>query len=88
MPETIIAANWKMHKTIGEAIEFAHGLEEALAEKPVESTVVLAPPFTCLCALSSALVNTNILLAGQNLHEAESGAFTGEISAEIGRAHV
>ncbi len=83
MAETIIAANWKMNKTTGQAIEFVRGLKEALLKKPASSTVVIAPPFTSIGSLVAELKDSNILLAAQNMHPAQAGAFTGEISGEM-----
>lgn len=83
MAETIVAANWKMHKTTGEAIEFARGLKKALSKKAVSATVVIAPPYTSIEALKGELSNSGVYLAAQNMHEAAYGAYTGEISAEM-----
>lgn len=83
MAETIIAANWKMNKTTGQAIEFVRGLKEALLKKPASATVVIAPPFTSIGSLAAELKDTSIFLAAQNMHSAAAGAFTGEISGEM-----
>jgi triosephosphate isomerase (TIM) len=83
MAETIIVANWKMHKTMGQAIEFAHGLKDALSKNPVSAAVVIAPPFTSLGALKLELKDSVIHLAGQNMNAAPRGAMTGEISGEM-----
>lgn len=79
MRKPVMATNWKMHKTIGEAESFA-------AEFPVDqemlakTEVVIFPPFTALEAAGSALRGTGIQMGGQNMHPADKGAFTGEIS--------
>ncbi|HPK54035.1 MAG TPA: triose-phosphate isomerase, partial [Smithellaceae bacterium] len=83
MTETIIAANWKMHKTTGQASEFACGLRDALRTKPAPATVVVAPPFTSIKSLAGELNGSGILLAAQNIYPAARGAFTGEISGEM-----
>ncbi|MEN6374962.1 MAG: triose-phosphate isomerase [Smithella sp.] len=83
MARTIIAANWKMNKTIGQAVEFARGLKNALLRKPVDAAVVIAPPFTSIAALAAELKDTSICLAAQNMNPAAAGAFTGEISGEM-----
>ena len=83
MAETIIAANWKMNKTSGQAIEFARGLKDALLKNPVSAAVVIAPPFTSIGALAAEFKDSNVLLAAQNMYPASSGAFTGEISGEM-----
>jgi len=79
MRNIIIAANWKMHKTVPESVEFIktlHGKVPSTAR-----TVIVAAPFTALYRLSQAMKGTPFSLAGQNLHEEEQGAYTGEIAA-------
>lgn len=83
MAGTIIVANWKMHKTTGQAIEFARGLKDALFKKPVSAAIVVAPPFTSIGALAAEFNGSNIFLAAQNMYPASPGAFTGEISGEM-----
>lgn len=91
MVRPVIAGNWKMNKTVAEAVDFVSRLRAALASPP-EPEVIVAPPFTALHAVSALLKGSPIRLAAQNLHEAEKGAFTGEISAgmvrESGCTHV
>jgi triosephosphate isomerase len=77
---TIIAGNWKMNKTTAEGVDFAHRLCEALANRADIPGIIIAPPFTALHAVSDALRGSAISLAAQNIHEADKGAFTGEIS--------
>ena len=77
----IIAGNWKMNKTQAEARVL---VEDILREigKFDEAEIVLCPPFTALSAVSELLSPVpNVRLGAQNLHEAPSGAYTGEISA-------
>ncbi|HBG01674.1 MAG TPA: triose-phosphate isomerase [Firmicutes bacterium] len=73
----IIAGNWKMHKTIGEAVEVARKLDQRVADSSVE--VVICAPFTSLSALN-ALGLKKVKLGAQNMYFADQGAFTGEIS--------
>jgi triosephosphate isomerase len=77
----IIAGNWKMNKTQAEARELVADLLREIGHfDSVE--IVLCPPFTALSAVSEALNSvSNIRLGAQNMHEAGSGAYTGEISA-------
>ena len=82
MPKTIIAANWKMNKTIREAVEFMNGLIQAFPE-PVGREIIVAPPFTALYAVGSAAKGTAIRIAAQNLYWKPEGAFTGEVSAAM-----
>jgi triosephosphate isomerase len=79
MVRPVIAGNWKMNKTITEAVDFASRLSNALAPQP-EPEVIIAPPFTALRAVAEVLRGSIVRLAAQNLHESEKGAFTGEIS--------
>ena len=75
----IVAGNWKMYKTIAEAVELTRGVRRAVADiKGVE--VVLCPPFTALAAVREAIGPAKIGLGAQNMHFEEQGAFTGEIS--------
>ncbi|MCE0497356.1 MAG: triose-phosphate isomerase [Methylacidiphilales bacterium] len=77
----IVAGNWKMNKTQAEARVL---VEDILREvgKFDEAEIVLCPPFTALSAVSELLSPVpNVRLGAQNLHEAPSGAYTGEISA-------
>jgi len=79
MRTPIVAGNWKMHKTIAEAVELTSSLRPALAEvSNVE--VVLCPPFTALAAVREAIGPAKIGLGAQNMHFEAQGAFTGEIS--------
>lgn len=78
----IIAANWKLNKTIPEALEFMQGLvqEESTFD---DRTVIVAPPFTALHAVAGIMQHSSIGLAAQDVARAESGAFTGEVSASM-----
>ncbi len=74
-----IAGNWKMNKTVGEALDLVRQLKASLLN--VEGVeVAVAPPFTALYAISQELKGSSIRLAAQNLFYEEKGAFTGEIS--------
>jgi len=73
----IIAGNWKMNKTVSEAIELCRNLERAVHDSDVE--VVVCPPFTALSALC-ALGMKKVKLGAQNMSNMEKGAFTGEVS--------
>jgi triosephosphate isomerase len=74
-----IAGNWKMNKTVGEAVDLVRELKVSVSG--VEGVeVAVAPPFTALDAVRKELEGSSILLAGQNLYWEEKGAFTGEIS--------
>lgn len=82
MRKPLIAGNWKMHKTAAEAAAFGEEIVAALQD--VETVeVLLCPPFTALAALGEKLSGTPIRLGAQNMHEADQGAFTGEVSAAM-----
>ncbi|HEY2716481.1 MAG TPA: triose-phosphate isomerase [Solirubrobacterales bacterium] len=82
MPRTpYIAANWKMHKTVAEASEFVDALLPRIAA--TQSDVVLCPAFTALAEVVERRRGTAVKVAAQNMHEEESGAFTGEVSAPM-----
>jgi triosephosphate isomerase len=91
MVRPVIAGNWKMNKTVAEAVDFVSRLVKALTPRP-EPEVIIAPPFTALQAVAELLQRSPVHLAAQNLHEAEKGAYTGEISGamirEAGCTHV
>jgi triosephosphate isomerase len=75
-----IAANWKMFKTVHEAVVFAKEFR-SLVKDVVDVEIVVAPPFTALHAVAEAVRNSPIGVSGQNVHWEREGAFTGEISA-------
>jgi len=79
MRRPILAANWKMQKTTGEAAEFAARFVPLVKDADAVD-IVVAPPFTALDRLGQALAGSNVALAAQNVNAEESGAFTGEIS--------
>jgi triosephosphate isomerase len=76
----IVIANWKMNKTIAQATDYAHRLEELLSKVP-EVEVILAVPFTTLRPLAEMIRGSRINLAAQNIHWEDHGSYTGEISA-------
>jgi triosephosphate isomerase len=79
--QTLIAGNWKMHKTAAEALELIDGLLARSAEFPAGVDVMVAPPFTALQAVSQRLNSHHrIKLGAQTMHWENHGAFTGEIS--------
>lgn len=87
----IVAGNWKMNKTVPEALALVRELRELVSgAQGVE--VVVAPPFVALAAVAREVEGSNIRLAAQNCHWEASGAFTGEVSApmlkDVGCAYV
>ena len=84
MRKPIIAGNWKMNKTPDEAKELVEALIPLV--KDAACDVVVCPPYVDLCCVGKAIKGTNIRLGAQNVHWAEKGAFTGEISADMLKA--
>ncbi len=76
----IIAGNWKMNKTVAEALALVRGLKIELAGKK-EVDIVVCPPFTALHDVSREILDSNIRLGAQNMSEHNFGAYTGEIAA-------
>jgi len=80
MRKTIIAGNWKMNKTPSEAASLAAEIAKLSGAK---CEVVICPPFVDLFYAKKAIEGTDIKLGAQNCHWKESGAFTGEVSADM-----
>ncbi len=78
MRNYFIAGNWKMNKTIAEAVELVNALKSEAAGSA--HRVMVAPPFTALSAVAEAVKGSNIMLGAQNMSDEESGAHTGEVS--------
>src|SRR5712672_2612780 len=76
----IIVGNWKMNKTVAEALDLVGDLKRALANIK-EVDIVVCPPHTALADVSKAILDSNIRLGAQNMSEHNVGAFTGEIAA-------
>jgi triosephosphate isomerase len=73
-----VAGNWKMHKTAPEAAAFVAAFAGSL---PEGVDVAVCPPFTALAAAVAAAEGSAVAVYAQNMHQAEQGAFTGEVSA-------
>ena len=78
----LIAGNWKMFKTISEAVETSEQLVKLLAGT-IGKDVIIAPPFTALSSVSGVIIESCISLGAQNLFWEKEGAYTGEISAAM-----
>ena len=79
MRRPFVAANWKMHKTVTEAVAYVHDFAPRV-EAVTDVDIVIAPPFLALPALVEAAANSRIGIAAQNVHTHPHGAFTGEVS--------
>lgn len=75
----LIAGNWKMNKTVPEAVALAARLAQTVGDFE-QREVLVAPPFTALLEVHRALAGSRVLLAAQNMHAEDAGAFTGEVS--------
>ena len=76
----LIVGNWKMNKTVKEAISLVTSLKKQLkGVKEVE--IVICPPFTALCEVNDIVKNSNIGLGAQDVFYEDKGAYTGEVSA-------
>jgi triosephosphate isomerase len=91
MRKLLIAANWKMYKTPTEAQSFLHTFLP-LVKDQTQGEIVICPPAVDLPTAVHAVKGTEVLVGAQNMHFAEEGAFTGEISASmlvaLGVSHV
>lgn len=79
MRTPLIAGNWKMHKTVGEAVSLVQALLGGLGAVP-DREVLVCPPFTALHPLSSLLSDTPIVLGAQDVFHEPQGAYTGAVS--------
>lgn len=70
-----------MNKSIGQAVDFASNLKSRLSNSPDDRDVVIAPPFTALYSVAKVCEGSPVAVAAQNLHDQDSGAYTGEVSA-------
>ncbi len=79
---TLIAGNWKLNKTIEEAIELVTMLKRLITDFQ-NVDVVVCPPYTALSEVSEILMESEIKLGAQDIYWEEKGAFTGEVSASL-----
>src|SRR6476660_3782444 len=77
-----IAGNWKMFKTVQEAVVFVKELR-SLVKDIADVEIVVAPPLLAVHAVAEAARNTNVGVAAQNLYWEREGAFTGEVSGPM-----
>jgi triosephosphate isomerase (TIM) len=75
----MVAGNWKMHKTIGEAVDLARTIKEGSAGVH-GGEIVVAPVFTALSTVYEAIKGSQVKLAAQDVYYEEKGAFTGEVA--------
>lgn len=77
----VIAGNWKMYKTIEEAVSFIQELKPLVKDSPAK--IYLAVPFTAIRAVAEAAKDTSFIIGAQNMNDAAEGAFTGEIAGKM-----
>ena len=85
--KAVIAGNWKMNKTPAEALELINGIKAEITGKATDGCeIIVGVPFVDLATAVEAVKGSAIKVAAQNVHWAASGAFTGEISADMLKA--
>ena len=82
MRTPFIAGNWKMYKTVGEAVKYIKEFREHVKDV-TDAEIVLAPTFTALSGAAEAARNSSVAIAAQDLHWEREGAFTGEVSGAM-----
>lgn len=82
MRDKIIAGNWKMNTTVDQAVKLATEIKARLTGY-TDAVLLICPPFVNLSPVQEVIDKTVIKLGGQNVHFEKSGAFTGEISADM-----
>jgi triosephosphate isomerase len=83
MRTTIIAGNWKLHKTPSETADFVGQLRDKAETQSPSCGIIVGPPFVSIPAAVSAAAGSSIQVAAQNVYWEGTGAFTGEISAPM-----
>ena len=85
MRKKIVAGNWKMNIDLEKGVQLFNEIQQLLKEEvKADQEVIICPPYTHLSSLSQIVdPNTNLSIGAQNCHQADSGAFTGEVSASI-----
>jgi triosephosphate isomerase len=84
MRTPIIAGNWKMYKTVADAVKYVKEFR-VTAKDIADVEIVIAPPFTALHAAAEAARNSNVIIAAQDMYWEREGAFTGQISGAMVR---
>lgn len=86
MRKKIVAGNWKMNTTKPTGVELAKAVSEKSAQLPEGVGLIVAPPFTHLCAVGKNLAGSRVELSAQNCADHTSGAYTGEVSVDMLKA--
>lgn len=83
MRKKVVAGNWKMNNDLKSSVNLISGIKNVLTGKSINVKVIVCPPFTSLETASILLKGTDICLGAQNMFYEESGAYTGEVSAQM-----
>ncbi len=84
MARKIVAGNWKMNKTVNEGVQLVEELKNELLKVDTNDvTVVVSPPYVNLSEAVKSAKGSSVNVSAQNVHQEESGAYTGEISAQM-----
>ncbi len=84
MARKIVAGNWKMNKTVNEGVQLVEELKNELSKVDAKDvTVVVSPPYVNLSEAVKSAEGSSVNISAQNVHQEESGAYTGEISAQM-----
>jgi len=83
MKNKIVAGNWKMNKTFDEAEELLVAIAEGLDDMPLETDVIICPPFPYLEMAADVSEESNFTVGAQNVSHEKAGAYTGEVSAAM-----
>lgn len=80
MTKLWVGTNWKMHKSIKEGMKYADQLGRIVSELNADIEVFIIPSYTALWPIKNQIAHAPIRLGAQNMHWADSGAYTGEVS--------
>ena len=83
MRKNIVAGNWKMNTTVPEGVELAKAVNDAVASTDIKCDVIVGVPFTHLTAVKQVIDINKVGLAAENCADHNSGAYTGEVSAQM-----
>ena len=86
MRKNIVAGNWKMNTTKVDGVALAQEVAALSEQTPAEVGLIVAPPFTHLCAVGKALAGSKVELSAQNCADHVKGAYTGEVSVDMLKA--
>jgi triosephosphate isomerase len=83
MRRKVIAGNWKMNMDLNESVNLISELKQKLNSADYDADIIVCPPFTSLETAFTLVKGSSIKLGAQNMHHEDSGAFTGEVSADM-----